>query len=72
LKPFGASNDGRISEEVGTQSGSKISVEVGVPGQARSVLDHPGKSDEPDIDTLELYAQIGQLKVENQFLKKKF
>lgn len=39
---------------------------------AGSVFDHPGKSDEPDIDTQELYAQIGQLKVENEFLKKSF
>jgi len=32
-----------------------------------------GKSkDEPDVDTQELYAQIGQLKVENEFLKKSF
>jgi hypothetical protein len=27
-------------------------------------------SDEPTVDTQELYAQIGQLKVENEFLKK--
>jgi hypothetical protein len=26
------------------------------------VFDHPGKSDEPDVDTQELYAQICQLK----------
>jgi transposase-like protein len=32
-----------------------------------------GKSrEEPDVDTQELYAQIGQLKVENEFLKKSF
>jgi transposase-like protein len=31
-----------------------------------------GKAEEPDIDTQELYAQIGQLKVENEFLKKSF
>ena len=30
-----------------------------------------GKSaEEPEVDTQELYAQIGQLKVENEFLKK--
>lgn len=39
---------------------------------AGSVFDKPGKSDEPDVDTQELYAQIGQLKVENEFLKKSF
>src|SRR5579863_1956258 len=27
-------------------------------------------SDEPTVDTQELYAQIGQLKMENEFLKK--
>jgi transposase len=32
-----------------------------------------GKSrDEPEVDTQELYAQIGQFKVENEFLKKNF
>jgi len=32
-----------------------------------------GKSkDEPDVDTQELYAQIGQQKVEIEFLKKSF
>jgi transposase-like protein len=30
------------------------------------------KSEEPDVDSQELYAQIGQLKVENEFLKKSF
>ncbi len=30
------------------------------------------KSEEPDVDAQELYAQIGQLKVENEFLKKSF
>lgn len=30
------------------------------------------KAEEPDVDTQELYAQIGQLKVENEFLKKSF
>jgi transposase len=28
--------------------------------------------EEPDVDAQELYAQIGQLKVENEFLKKSF
>ena len=37
-----------------------------------SVFDKPGKSEEPAVDTQELYAQIGQLKVENDFLKKSF
>jgi transposase len=37
-----------------------------------SVFDKPGKTEEPDIDTQELFAQIGQLKVENEFLKKSF
>jgi hypothetical protein len=36
------------------------------------VFDKPGKSGEPDVDTQELFAQIGQLKVENEFLKKIF
>ena len=39
---------------------------------AGSVFDKSGKSDEPDVDAQELYAQIGQLKVENDFLKKSF
>lgn len=39
---------------------------------AGSVFDREGKPDEPDVDTQELYAQIGQLKVENEFLKKSF
>ena len=39
---------------------------------AGSVLDKGGKPEEPDVDTQELYAQIGQLKVENEFLKKSF
>jgi len=30
------------------------------------------KSEEPDVDTQELYAQIGQQKVEIEFLKKSF
>ena len=37
-----------------------------------SVFDKPGKSEEPAADTQELYAQIGQLKVENDFLKQSF
>jgi transposase len=37
-----------------------------------SVFDKAGKAEEPDVDTQELYAQIGQLKVENEFLKKSF
>jgi transposase-like protein len=28
------------------------------------------QKEEPDVDTQQLYAQIGQLKVENEFLKK--
>ena len=35
-----------------------------------AVFERPGKPDEPDVDTQELYAQIGQLRVENEFLKK--
>lgn len=38
-----------------------------------SVAFDKGKSrEEPDVDAQELYAQIGQLKVENEFLKKSF
>ena len=37
-----------------------------------AVFDKPGKSEEPAVDAQELYAQIGQLKVENDFLKKSF
>ena len=37
-----------------------------------AVFDKPGKAEEPAVDTQELYAQIGQLKVENDFLKKSF
>jgi hypothetical protein len=37
-----------------------------------SVFDKGSKPDEPDVDSQELYAQIGQLKVENEFLKKSF
>ena len=35
-----------------------------------AIFEGSGKADEPDIDTQELYAQIGQLKEENEFLKK--
>jgi len=35
-----------------------------------AIFEGSGKADEPDIDTQELYAQIGQLKVENEFFKK--
>jgi transposase len=35
-----------------------------------SVFDRPGKTDESAVVTQELFAQIGQLKVENEFLKK--
>ena len=34
------------------------------------VFEKTDKPDEPDVDTQELYAQIGQLRVENEFLKK--
>jgi transposase len=37
-----------------------------------TVFEKSGKSEEPDIDSKELFAQIGQLKVENEFLKKSF
>ena len=37
-----------------------------------SVFEKSGKAEEPDVDTQEWYAQIGQLKVENEFLKKSF
>ena len=35
-----------------------------------AVFDKPGKYDEPSVDTQEMFAQIGQLKMENEFLKK--
>jgi transposase-like protein len=35
-----------------------------------AVFDKAEKSEKADVDTQELYAQIGQLKVENEFLKK--
>lgn len=34
------------------------------------VFEKTDKPEEPDVDTQELYAQIGQLRVENEFLKK--
>jgi transposase-like protein len=37
-----------------------------------AAFDNGKSKDEPDVDTQELYAQIGQLKVENEFLKKSF
>lgn len=37
-----------------------------------AVFEKSAKTEEPDVDTQELYAQIGQLKVENEFLKKSF
>ena len=37
-----------------------------------AVFDKSSKPEEPDVDSQELYAQIGQLKVENEFLKKSF
>lgn len=36
------------------------------------VFEKGEKPEEPAVDTQELYAQIGQLKVENEFLKKSF
>jgi transposase len=41
-------------------------------GNMGAIFEGSGKADEPDVDTQELYAQIGQLKVENEFLKKSF
>ncbi len=35
-----------------------------------AVFEKSDKPEEPDVDTQELYAQIGQLRVENEFLKK--
>ena len=35
-----------------------------------AVFDKAEKSEKTDVDAQELYAQIGQLKVENEFLKK--
>jgi transposase len=37
-----------------------------------AVFEKADKPEEPDVDTQELYAQIGQLRVENEFLKKSF
>ena len=39
---------------------------------AAAAFEKGDKSEEPDVDTQELYAQIGQLRVENEFLKKSF
>jgi hypothetical protein len=36
------------------------------------IFEGSGKAEEPDVDTQELYAQIGQQKVEIEFLKKSF
>lgn len=41
-------------------------------GNMESVFEKGGKPEDPDVDSQELYAQIGQLKVENEFLKKSF
>lgn len=41
-------------------------------GNMESVFEKGSKPEEPDVDSQELYAQIGQLKVENEFLKKSF
>jgi transposase-like protein len=35
-----------------------------------AVFEKSDKPEEPDVDTQELYAQIGQLRVEKEFLKK--
>jgi len=35
-----------------------------------TVFEKSGEAEAPDVDVQELYAQIGQLKVENEFLKK--
>ena len=37
-----------------------------------SIFENSSKAEEPDVDTQELYAQIGQQKVEIEFLKKSF
>ena len=37
-----------------------------------AAFEKSGAADQEGIDTQELYAQIGQLKVENEFLKKSF
>ncbi|MBL7768750.1 MAG: transposase [Flavipsychrobacter sp.] len=36
------------------------------------VFEKERRPSEPDVDTQELFAQIGQLRVENEFLKKSF
>jgi transposase len=37
-----------------------------------AAFEKSGSPDKEEVDTQELYAQIGQLKVENEFLKKSF
>ncbi|MHA4810294.1 transposase [Flavitalea flava] len=37
-----------------------------------AAFEKEGSSENESVDTQELYAQIGQLKVENEFLKKSF
>ncbi len=37
-----------------------------------AAFEKKGATEKEDVDTQELYAQIGQLKVENEFLKKSF
>jgi transposase len=37
-----------------------------------AAFEKKGAVEKEDVDTQELYAQIGQLKVENEFLKKSF
>ena len=37
-----------------------------------AAFEKKGSAEPESIDTQELYAQIGQLKVENEFLKKSF
>lgn len=37
-----------------------------------AAFEKKGAAEKEDVDTQELYAQIGQLKVENEFLKKSF
>jgi hypothetical protein len=34
------------------------------------VFEKEGRPSEPDVDTQELFAQIGQFRVENEFLRK--
>jgi hypothetical protein len=37
-----------------------------------AAFEKAGSPEKEDVDTQELYAQIGQLRVENEFLKKSF